>query len=160
MLGSLRLSVLKSEVVERKVWMFSKANWDGLRAKLRSLTWNFFSSLAVDEAALALTQTILDAVSDVVPQRFIQERKSTHPWINERVLSLVENKHEMVGTDREEEARDACSKGLLEEFCKFVQREKHRLANIRRGSKAWWSISSRLLQHKGAVLIIYRWVQR
>ena len=92
-----------------------------------------FSALAVDEAALALTQTILDAVSEFIPQRFIQERKSTHPWINDRARSLVENKHETAGTDREEEARDARSKGLLEEFGKFVQREKHRLANICRG---------------------------
>ena len=47
-LGSFTLRVPKSEVVERKVWMFSKANWDGFRAKLRSLTWNFLSFLAVD----------------------------------------------------------------------------------------------------------------
>ena len=46
---------------------------------------------------------------------------------------MGKNKHEMAGADREEEARDAGSKGLLEEFGKFVQREKHKLANIRRG---------------------------
>ena len=50
-----------------------------------------------------------------------------------------------------EGTRDACSKGLLEKFGKLVQREKHRLAQIGRGSKAWRSISSRLLQHRGAV---------
>lgn len=66
-LGSLRLRVPKNEAVERKVWMFSKANWDGLRATIQNLTCDFLSALAVDEAALALTQTILDAVSELVP---------------------------------------------------------------------------------------------
>ena len=78
----------KNEVVERRVWIFSKANWDGLREKLGNLTWDLMSVLAAEEAALALTQTILDIMSEFVPQRFIQERKSTHPWTNDRVRSL------------------------------------------------------------------------
>ena len=53
------------------------------------------------------------------------------------------------GTDQEKAARDACSQGILEEFGNYIQREQKDLANMRRGSKAWWGKSGRLLQHKG-----------
>lgn len=115
-------------------------DWDGLRDNLRSCTWEFLSVLAADEAVMALTQSIIDVLSEFAPQRFVKEHKSTHPWIDERVLSL--------GTDRETETRDACSQGVLREFGKNIQREKHCLSNMRCGSKAWRSKLRRRLQHK------------
>jgi len=71
--------------------------------------------------------------------------------MNERILGLVKAKHEAAGTDAEVAARDACSKGVLEEFGKYVSIERSNLSLMRRACKGWWTKTRKLLQHRGTV---------
>ena len=148
-LVTLTQKVPVTEVIQRRVWSFNKADWDGLRWRLRSTRWDELSRISPDEGAELLTKTILDAALAFIPQRTLRERKSTHPWLNDEVLSLVKAKHESIGTDIELAARDACSNGIVAAFLKYVQDEKDLLLQLRRASKGWWTKTRRLLQHKG-----------
>ena len=153
-LASLKLRVPRTEIVQRQVWSFGKADWDGLRCKLKNTSWDCISTLPPDDGAEFLTRCILEAAREFIPQHVLRERKTTHPWINERVLELVKAKHEAGGTDAEAAARDACSKGFLEEFGKYVNAERSNLSQMRRACKGWWSKTRQLLQHKGTVTSI------
>jgi hypothetical protein len=115
-LASLKLRVPRTEVIQRQVWTFGKADWDGFRCKVKNIPWDCISTLPPDEGAEFLTRCILETAREFIPQHVLRERKTTHPWINGRVLELVKAKHKAVGTDAEAAARDACSKGVLEEF--------------------------------------------
>ena len=153
-LGRLKLRMPKTEIVCRRVWVFSQANWSGLQERFNGVSWDFISKLSVDDAAATLTKTILDCASDFIPERTLRERKSTHPWINDHVLHLIVSKHQAEGTDTEKMARDACSQGILAEFGKYVQSERQDLTKMQRGSKAWWGKSRRLLQQKSRICSI------
>ena len=92
LLLTLPLSVPRVEIQSRLVWQFSAADWDGLRAALASQDWAWLSTVDSNEGAERLTSSILELAGQFIPRRRLQERKSTHPWINERVLQQVRKK--------------------------------------------------------------------
>ena len=51
----------------------------------------------------------------------------------------------------EADCRQQCSSGILEEYWKYVARERAELKDMPRCSKGWWSKSRRLLNRKGIV---------
>ena len=150
-LASLKLRVPKTETVQRLVWNYLAADWYGLRNKLYAASWSVFSRLPPDEGAEYLTSTILAAAREFIPQRELCERKATHPWMNDRVLGLLKAKHEAQGTTMVTEARDVCSRGILEEFGNYVRAERDPLSQMRSGCKRLWSKSRRLLQLLGVI---------
>ena len=78
----------------------------------------------------------------------MNERKSTHPRFNERILHLVQQKLAAVGPEAELECRKRCSAGIMEEYGKFVMKERSHLQSMPKGAKGWWSRSKRLMQRK------------
>jgi hypothetical protein len=78
----------------------------------------------------------------------LKERKSTHPWLNDTVRSLVAKKHEADGTADETKAREACSKGILDAYATFAGKTKEQLLQLRRASKGWWTKTRHLLQQR------------
>ena len=80
-----------------------------------------------------------------IPRRILHERKTTHPWINDIVLRHVREKLAAQGTEKEDECRRRCSKVIMEEYGKYVARERSSLRELPGGSKAWWTRSRRLL---------------
>ena len=84
----------------------------------------------------------------------MNERKSTHPGINDKILHLVQEKLAAEGTEDEPECRKRCSEGIMQEFNKFVMRERSQLQSMPNGTKGWWSRSNRLMQRKGIVSCI------
>jgi hypothetical protein len=149
--ASLILMVPKSVTLQRTVWRFAGANWDGLRSALADIQWGCLAQMSPDDGADFVTNTVLEAARTHIGQRTLSERKCSHPWLTERALALVQRKHDAAGTPAEEECRNDCSKGLYEEYGLFVRAERDRLARERRGSKSWWARTRRLLQMRGSV---------
>ena len=105
-------------------------------------------NLGADKAAETLQNEILAAAKEFVPSKILKETKSTHPRINERVMKLVRLKHNAENTTQAGVAREACSRGLKEEFEKYVSREKEALQKAPKATKGWWTKSGRLLRQR------------
>jgi hypothetical protein len=105
--------------------------------------------MSVDSGAEWLTQKILCAAEKCIPKGKLRERKSTHPWINDRVIELTKKKHDAAGTEEAHKAHEECSAGIKEEYAKYIDKERKRLKDEPRASKGWWSRSRRLLGQKG-----------
>ena len=84
--ASWKLQVPQTEVIKRKVWTYAKADWEGLRACLAATDWQCLTELCPDDGAKYLTEYVLQAARQYIPQRQVHEQRSTHPWINNRVL--------------------------------------------------------------------------
>ena len=82
----------------RRVWQYRDADWDGLREALNSQDWSWLKHVDAHVGAERLTDNILDPSRQFIPERFLHERKRTHPWINDRVLELVRAKRVAEGT--------------------------------------------------------------
>lgn len=148
--ATLKFSVPRRVVSQRTVWDFAKADWTNIVQSFALQDFSFLTSDSPSHGAERLTGIILDTVREFIPQRVLTERKSTHPWLNARVLEAVASKQNASGTIDELEASKACSEAVLCEFTKFVGRTRERLGNIRRGSKQWWKLARQLLNQRSA----------
>ena len=144
----LQLPVPREETVYRQVWDFAKASWENLETSLKNTSWDFLETASPDEGAKKLTDTLLTLLRRWIPQKLLGEKKSTHPWLNERVTQLVDAKKKAEGTAEEKTATEACSQGVLEEYRAYLARTRAELATLKRGSKKWWSKTQELLGEK------------
>ena len=145
----LPLPVPRVAVQTRLVWQFRHADWDGLRNALALTDWSSLSGADANQCAQCLTETISELSRKFIPQRTLKERKSTHPWVNERIIKLVELKQAAEGTANEASRRAQCSAAILDEYGRYIARERKGLQELPRGAKAWWTKSRRVLQRKG-----------
>ena len=144
----LPLPLPKVKTLQRQVWRWDLADWAGLKNALQQLSWETLREGSVTDAAQHFHQTVLNTARDWVPQRTVKEPKGTHPWLNEKVLSLVASKRAAEGTEGERLAAEECSRGVLEEYRKYVDTTKQELQELRAGSKLWWKRSRELLQRR------------
>ena len=131
------------------MWNFAKADWTTAKQLLADTDWTRLTSLGADEAAAYFTSQLHSVLGQCVPRKRVLERKSTHPWLTEQVLELVAAKQQAKGTPEEAQAATACSKATLEAYWAYVERVKKELAELKAGSRKWWSKSTELLELKG-----------
>ena len=69
-----------------------------------------------------LTSVILDRMKEYIPQRTMSEGKSTLPWVNKRVASLLKKKEAAEGSIHAEVCRKRCTEGILAEYGKYIEK--------------------------------------
>ena len=106
----------------RECWLYSKADWAGFRQELAGTNWDFLDNLDANAAQRSLTDHLLTTARKYVPVEKRLLTKSSHPWLNERCLELVQEKRNAEGTPEYGEKTWLCSEGLLEEFHRYVGR--------------------------------------
>jgi hypothetical protein len=144
----MNLPVPTSVAQRRWVWQYRQANWDDLKQDLVGVDWIPLAPLDADAMAEAFTKQILAAAREHIPERLMAIKKSSHPWLNSRILEAVQAKHAAEGTSKAGAARDSCSFAIKEEYMKYVEREKDVLRNTAKSSKGWWSKTGRLLRQR------------
>ena len=97
--------------------------------------------------AKKLTSVILEKAGLCIKRKLLRETKSTHPWLNDRVLQAVEQKRGAEGSEKAREMAAECSKVILNEYKSWCDQVGIELRNMRPGSKAWWA-KEKQLQHK------------
>ena len=152
--ASAKLVVSRPEVLQREVWNYRKADWEALEQEVEKTSWDFIEQGTLDEAAEQWTQSILLSAESHIGKRVLTETKCNHPWINERVLRAVQDKVASAGTLTEDAATDECSRVICEERKSWTENTQCKLLDMRRGSKAWWSLSKRLIEQEQQVCSI------
>ena len=140
---TLQLKLPRVEEVVREAWSYKTADWDRLREELRSEPWDF--SHGVDEAAEMLTDAVMEASYRCISIRQLREQKGSHPWLNDTVMNLVQQRRRAAGTDNEALAVTACSEGIVAEFLGYTRRTREELAAMANCSKAWWKRARELM---------------
>ena len=140
-----KFSIPVSQFSSRLLWDYSKADWAGLQVHFSSLDWSWIDDLEPNDAAVRITDIILDSAHKFIPSNSKGTFKSTHPWINSRCVQLVQAKVEAEGTPLYRETAELCSRGLLEEYFKYIERTRTLLKSLPSGSKLYWKVSKRLL---------------
>ena len=104
----------------RLVWQFEAADWQGLSNALMCQDWRWIDAVDANVGAEKLTDHITSLAEFFIPRRRMNERKSTHPWIDEKILYLVQAKLAAEGTEDEPECRKRCSEGIIQEYNIFL----------------------------------------
>ena len=150
-LATVQLEVPKVVEVPRECWVWSKANWGALKDELGKTNWDnllFLGEEAFDdlaeEAVRRFTTHVLEVARKHVPVHLRNVKKSTHPWLNQTCLTLVQKARAAENTPEHAERLRECSEGVLAEFHKYVARTKERLKQLPKSSKAWWKLTKNL----------------
>ena len=108
------MGVTESAIVRRVVFDYAKADLDAVRRALLHFDWRPIDSLDVDAAERFFHRSVFGILRQFIPEREVPERKSMHPWINERCLEAIRAKNASVGTDDFAARAMACSAVIFE----------------------------------------------
>ena len=90
-LTRMKVRIPDTKVIEREVWNFKKADWTKLRECLAEHNWSGLYNMDADDAARAVTSTILKLVEECIGKRTMKEYKSTHPWLTRAPMADWQN---------------------------------------------------------------------
>ena len=98
LLASLNLPIPQTVAQWRQVWLYTKADWEGLKADLRDTDWSYIDKCSASESAARMTNLILSCAERHIPRKQICTKKKSHPWLTEKIVQLVADKHAATGT--------------------------------------------------------------
>ena len=147
--ATMSIPIPRSEKKTRYVWHYRQAQWGNLRARLNRVNWSQILEIDdVDECLKQFNAVILEAAHSHIPYKRFESEHSNVPWISQRCRDAVNAKNNAHGTRREVESRDTCSNVLKEEYSKYIEKLKTKLAELPKGSKQWWRLNRQLLDAK------------
>ena len=93
--GKFNLKVFYPPPYERHIWHYEHANVNMISRAIEGFGWNkAFSGKNIDEKASILTQTILNIMSNFIPNEIITIDGRDPPWTNKKIKYLIKNKTE------------------------------------------------------------------
>ncbi len=140
--------------VDRMVFEYNKADWEGIVNDICEFDWSPLDSLDVDPAERFFHFNVMSILRRHVPEKQISEKKSKHPWVNEVCLAAIEAKNASIGTEAFAAAAADCSAVLFGEYLAHVQRMKDKLKQEKRGSKGWWRVANEIMEKDGKATTI------
>ena len=75
-----------------------EADWGRLHDSLAHTCWDHIADQCTSAAAKWITDTILRSASSCIPLATFRPRKSSHSWLNDRSVALVDAKRAAEGT--------------------------------------------------------------
>ena len=123
--------------VEREVWQLREARWDELEDSLKQFDWKQLRNGTAEDALSFFYEILWNHLIKYIPRRRVKEKKSSHPWLNERSISAVKRKNAAENTDRFQAEADRCAQVLMEERAKYISSLKQKLSSLPKGSKRW-----------------------
>ena len=149
--ATLKLSVPSQVVAGRKVWRYRQADWERLRDLLADTCWGHIDGQSTTVATKWITDTVLRAASSCIPLTTLRSHKSSHPWLNDRSIALVDAKRTAEGTPFEKEATLACSVGLAAAYHDYTTRTSQNMRDLKSSSKLWWKKAKEVMKHEAQV---------
>ena len=146
-LVNVRLSIPKVHTIERSVWDYKKADWDGLNSALRNLDFTVTGGADVDSTVASFVELVLKEAKQYIPTRTVKEFKGTHPWLNDVCREAIVHKHSKEGTDGYKDASEQCTRTLRNAYGGYIDKTREELKSLPRGSKRWWSLNKILMDN-------------
>ena len=146
-LVTVNLSIPKSHVVQRTVWVYKKADWTGLNKALGKLNFDISSFANIDAAIESFVSLVLAEAKRYIPTRILREFKGTHPWLNDECRSAIIHKQSCEGTENYKEACESCTRIIKLAHAAYTEKTRLELRSLPKGSKRWWSLSKVLLDN-------------
>ena len=148
-LANFDIGIPESTLITRTVFEYSKADWANIKHDLAEFDWTFMDGASVDDAERYLHESLFRILRQHIPERTLLERKSAHPWVNERCLQAIQRKNESAGTENFSATSLECNRILFEEYLAHIERMRDKLRKEKRGSKRWWRVANQIMEKQG-----------
>ena len=135
-----------SPAIERTVWMFTKADWDGLKADFSSTDWKLlFQDIDPEGSVHNFCNYIETCCIRRIPRRVISTRICSHPWLDAECIAAVQAKCAAAWSDEFRTKELECERILTKAFVSYRQSLRERILSLPRSSKQWWKYNKELL---------------
>ena len=143
-----KMTVPKSQAQQRTVWLYETADWEAMEDDLLHHDWSAMDEKDADAAAEYMTTTLMMNAERLIEKKTIRFRKSTHPWVNERVREAVRAKQLAQTREESRAAAAECSSVIRSERERWTSRVQEEMRSLPSSSKLWWTKNRQLLQLK------------
>ncbi len=141
--GALDFSIDEVFATERRVYDYRSVSWSALTQYFRDIDWaTKFADLDADDSAQRLFDAIIEGIDRFIPSRTVTMTSSTHPWINERCRQAIDARLDAIGTTHEIQARDDCTRILVQEHDKYVNKMRKKLHELPSSTRGWWRLAN------------------
>ena len=137
-------------IIERSVWEYTKADWNGLKEALCNLNFDVSRFTSVDDAVACFVGMVLSEARKFIPMRVLKEFKGSHPWLNDACRNAILHKQSCEGTSEYTAAAETCTHILRAEYAVYISKMREELRSLPKGSKKWWSLSKVLMDNAPA----------
>ncbi len=158
---SIALSPIQETTAPRMIWIYSKADWDGLRAELAATNWNqTLDPENPEQSCTNVTNAILQAMENHIPKKRLKSFIGKPEWYNEacekaQVKKLKTWRQWKANKTPEHRFRyNQARNGYTYMSRKAMTDHKNRVkekmtSGLKKGSKHWWWTAKRLMGEGG-----------
>ena len=157
--GKFNLRVFYPPPYERHVWHYEHANVDMISKAIERFDWdNAFLGKNVNEKASILTKTILNIMSNYIPNEIITIDDKDPPWVNNKIKSLIKNKNEYfknyfnlnnsASVRHLEQMQESLRRNIETSKQKYYSKFSSKLTNKNTNPKCYWSVLKGFLNNK------------
>ena len=126
--------------------MFTKADWDGLKADFSSTDWKLlFQDIDPEGSVHNFCNYIETCCIRRIPRRVISTRVCSHPWLDAECIAAVQAKCAAAWSDEFRTKELECERILTKAFVSYRQSLTERILSLPRSSKQWWKYNKELL---------------
>ena len=141
---------------KREVWLYDRGNYNHYRQKLNDANWDaLFTSNNINEISDNITQHILTAAKDTIPNKKVTIRPNEPEWINSKIKTLIRQRKRLFRKAKRTNTEHAwnkfklkqneVTKHLREGKIKYFQKLSQDLRNNSSNSKSWYRTASKFL---------------
>ena len=140
----LRIATPIYHAVTRYVWDYKRARWDGLKQAFANSDWQYLASGSVDTAVETFTRHVLNTSRALIHTGGCGNAKAPTPGLPRRVRqqSVRRSRPKVAHITR---MSAVAATLFFRPRTHYMRRVRDRLANLPRGSKAWWKWNRVLL---------------
>ena len=141
---------------KREVWLYDRGNYNHYRQKLNDANWDaLFTSNNINEISDNITQHILTAAKDTIPNKKVTIRPNEPEWMNSKIKTLIRQRKRLFRKAKRTNTehawnkfklkRNEVTKHLREGKIKYFQKLSQDLRNNSSNSKSWYKTASKFL---------------
>ena len=92
----LKFTKPKTSNYKRHVWLYDRGDYNEFRNKLQSINWeNTLNSNNIDQTASTISDTIISAASQTIPNKQVTIRPDDIPWINNTIRKQMNTRNKI-----------------------------------------------------------------
>ena len=153
------LKIFYSPPYERTVWHYQQANTELTKRSLESFDWkNAFSNCNPNEQVYVLTKTLLNIMSNFIPNETILVDDRDPPWITRKLKSMIQEKNlfykKYLKPNNQEkfqafsQIQERVRLAIEDSKKKYYKKLSNKLSNDKFNGKCYWTILKRFFNGK------------
>ena len=163
--SKLNLKIKYPPLYERLVWDYKNADSQSINKAIEMFNWEkLFQNKNIHDQLKLFNETIVNIVSNYIPNKFITCNEKDLPWLNDHIKRLINLKNEIFKKYLKDGRPDSVYENLqtitwdLTEAVSssknfFYERLANKLNNPNTSAKAYWSIIKTLFNGKKVPVI-------